>query len=50
VWRVDDPKNGKHFLIPLEGPIREVIERRLGPMTSGEPGALIFPAWEFAMR
>ena len=29
VWRVDDPKNGKHFLIPLEGPIREVIERRV---------------------
>jgi integrase len=29
VWKVDDPKNAKHFLIPLEGPVREIIERRV---------------------
>jgi integrase len=29
VWKVADPKNNKDFLIPLEGPIGEVIERRI---------------------
>jgi integrase len=29
VWKVAEPKNGKDFLIPLEGPVKEVIERRI---------------------
>jgi integrase len=28
VWKVADPKNGQDFLIPLYGPIGEVIDRR----------------------
>ena len=33
VWKVAEPKNGKDFLIPLEGPVQEVIERRIGGIT-----------------
>ncbi|HEX9941611.1 MAG TPA: tyrosine-type recombinase/integrase [Thermoanaerobaculia bacterium] len=29
VWKVADPKNGQDFIIPLVGPIGEVIDRRL---------------------
>lgn len=29
VWKVADPKNGQDFIIPLFGPIAEVIDRRL---------------------
>jgi integrase len=28
VWKVADPKNGQEFLIPLVGPIAEIINRR----------------------
>ncbi len=29
VWKVADPKNSQDFIIPLFGPIGEVIDRRL---------------------
>jgi integrase len=29
IWKITDPKNGKDFLIPLYGPIGEVINRRI---------------------
>jgi integrase len=29
IWKVAEPKNGKDFLIPLEGLVGEVIERRI---------------------
>jgi integrase len=41
VWRVADPKNGKPFIIPLFGPIGEVINRRL--LEVGKTGPLF---WE----
>jgi len=37
VWRVAEPKNGKDFLIPLEGPVREVIERRIAEVNGTGP-------------
>jgi integrase len=37
VWRVAEPKNGKDFLIPLAGPVREVIERRLAAVKGTGP-------------
>jgi integrase len=37
VWRVAEPKNGKDFLIPLDGPIREVIERRIAAVNGTGP-------------
>jgi integrase len=37
VWKVAEPKNGKDFLIPLEGPVQEVIERRIAQMDGAGP-------------
>jgi integrase len=37
VWRVAEPKNGKDFLIPLAGPILEVIERRSAAVNGTGP-------------
>jgi integrase len=37
VWRVAEPKNGKDFLIPLAGPIRDVIERRIAEVNGSGP-------------
>jgi hypothetical protein len=37
VWKVDKPKNGKDFLIPLEGPVQEVIERRIAEVNVTGP-------------
>lgn len=44
VWRVAEPKNGKDFLIPLEGPVREVIERRIAEVNGTGPAAHSMPA------
>jgi integrase len=37
VWKVADPKNGKDFQIPLEGPVKEVIERRISQVDGTGP-------------
>src|SRR6202140_255254 len=37
VWKVAEPKNGKDFLIPLEGPVQEVIERRIAEVNGAGP-------------
>ena len=37
VWKVADPKNGKDFLIPLDGPIGEVVNRRLAQVGGTGP-------------
>ena len=37
VWKVAEPKNGKDFLIPLEGPVEEVIERRIAEVNGTGP-------------
>jgi integrase len=41
-WKVADPKNGKDFLIPLDGPIGEVVNRRLAQV--GGTGPLFWNA------
>ena len=51
VWKVADPKNGKDFLVPLYGPIGEVINRRLlavggqGPLFWNIPAGKDYP-WQ----
>jgi len=37
VWKVAEPKNGKDFLIPLEGPVKEVLERRVEEVNGSGP-------------
>ena len=37
VWKLTDPKNGQDFLIPLFGPIGEVIDRRLAEVGGKGP-------------
>lgn len=37
VWKVAEPKNGKDFLIPLEGPVKEVLERRIAEVNGSGP-------------
>ncbi len=37
VWKVSEPKNGKDFLIPLQGPIKEVLERRIEEVNGTGP-------------
>ena len=37
VWKVAEPKNGKDFLIPLQGPIKEVLERRVAEVNGSGP-------------
>lgn len=37
VWKVAEPKNGKDFLIALEGPLQEVIERRIAQTNGTGP-------------
>jgi hypothetical protein len=34
---VAKPKNGKDFLIPLEGPVKEVLERRVEEVNGSGP-------------
>jgi hypothetical protein len=34
---VAEPKNGKDFLIPLQGPVKEVLERRIAEVHGTGP-------------
>jgi len=46
VWRMEDSKNGKEFLIPIQGRIKEVIDNRgiqLGPIFPSLTGKSIYP-------
>jgi integrase len=37
IWKVAEPKKGKDFLIPLEGPVQEVIELRIAEVDGTGP-------------